>query len=207
MAGRKTEQREATRREIVEVAARLFAEDGYDATSIEDVLRSTGLSRGALYHHFPSKRDLFEAVFDQTECGLMDAVLAEAMKQPDPLAMLRAGCRAWLDACMRPAVRRITLIDAPAVLGWQRWRQIDEAHGFGLIKGALAEAVAEGLVDEHPIDVSAHLLLAALAEAAMVIARAGDPSAARADAWSVIDRLIGSLKTPREAVRTDARRR
>jgi AcrR family transcriptional regulator len=183
----------ATRRELVAVATRLFADRGYEATSIENVLDAAGVSRGALYHHFPGKEALFEAVLEDFEAQLAAEVMAAAKATPDPRTSLQVGCLAWLQQLRDPVVRRITLVDAPAVLGWERWREIDECHWFGILKAALAEALPRQRLDALSLDVMAHMLLAALNEVAFVIARAEDPDAAAAAGAAAVVDLLGRL--------------
>jgi AcrR family transcriptional regulator len=175
---KKVEKGLATRQDIVETATRLFATDGYAATSIEAVLRKCDVSRGALYHHFPSKQALFEAVFEGVEAQVAQRILASAGRAKDPIDALRAGCDAWLELARDGAVRQIVLIDAPSVLGWDKWRAIDARHGFGLLKASLTAASATGAIPEALIETFAHMLLAALIEVALIIARAQDAAAA-----------------------------
>jgi AcrR family transcriptional regulator len=189
----KVEKGLATRRQLVATATGLFAAQGYEATSIDNVLDAAGVSRGALYHHFPGKEALFEAVLEDVEAQLAADVVAAAAAAEDPRNALQAGCLAWLQRLRDPVVRRIVLADAPAVVGWARWREIDECHWFGLLKSALAEALPPSRLDPVSLDVLAHMLLAALNELAFVIARAGAPeAAARAGEAAVVD-LLGRL--------------
>jgi AcrR family transcriptional regulator len=187
---RKVEKGLATRRELVAAATRLFAERGYEATPVEAVLEEAGVSRGALYHHFADKRALFEAVLESVEEGLAAVVLAAAEKSGDASRSLQAGCLAWLQSLRDPVVRRIVLVDAPSVVGWARWREIDECHWFGLIKAGLAESLPPGRHEGTTVDVLAHMLLAALNEVAFLIARAEDTEeAARAGEAALSDLL------------------
>ncbi len=126
---------QVTRAHLVAVATRLFAERGYDGTSIEAVLAESGVSRGSLYHHFPGKDALFWAVLEGI-AARAGAQIAEAEAgAPDPVAALRACCLAWIRLASDPVIQQIVLIDAPAVLGWQRWREIDEQNSLGWIPG------------------------------------------------------------------------
>ena len=125
------ERGRATRAHVVEVATRLFAEHGYDGTSIEAVQASAGVSRGSLYHHFPGKEALFWAVLEEVGARVTRQGEDIARDAPDPVAMLRAGALAWIRMAGDPVVRQIMLIDAPAVLGWQRWRELDEQGPLG----------------------------------------------------------------------------
>jgi len=189
----KVERGLATRRQLVATATDLFAAQGYEATSIDNVLDAAGVSRGALYHHFSGKEALFEAVLESVEEQLAADVVAAAEAAPEPRLALQAGCLAWLQRLRDPVIRRIVLVDAPAVVGWQRWREIDECHWFGLLKAALAEALPPSRLDATSLDVLAHMLLAALNELAFVIARADDPEgAARGGEAAVVD-LLGRL--------------
>jgi AcrR family transcriptional regulator len=192
----RVERGQATRRQLVAAATALFAARGYEATSIEVVLEEAGVSRGALYHHFEDKRALFEAVLDAVEGDLAATVMAAANDVADPADMLKAGCLAWLGHLRDPVVRQVALVDAPAVLGWERWREIDECHWFGLLKEGLAEALPPGRHDPTTVDVLAHMLLAALNELAFVIARAEDTEAAaragEAALGDLLERLLAS---------------
>jgi len=191
--GSKAEQAEATRAELVRVAQALFSERGYEATPIEEVLARAGVSKGALYHHFPNKEALFEAVFRTCEARGADRIGVAVKDASDPLEILRIGANTWLDMTMDPKVRQVSLIDGPSVLGWERWRAIDEEYGFGLVKAVLQAAMDAGLIAEQPLEMLAHMVLAMLGEAALVIARSDDPQRARGEAGEAIDRLISAL--------------
>jgi len=193
---RRVAQGQATRRQLLEVATRLFAAQGFDDTSIEQVLTEAGVSRGSLYHHFDGKDRLFEAVVEHVEQGVVEQLMVAVSRHRDPVKVLRAGCAAWIASVENRAVRQIILTDAPAVLGWQRWREIDERYGFGLLKHGL-EAVAEaGRMAVADVDVVAHVLLGALNEAAMLVARAESPTKARRQATAAVDRLIDGFLRP-----------
>ena len=190
---RKVEQGHATRRELLATATRLFAARGYEDTSIEAVLQETGVSRGALYHHFPSKEALFEAVLEELEGTIARDVAAAAGELEDPVEMLRAGSLAWLRMAGDPVIQQIVLIDAPSVVGWERWREIDEGNSFGLLKAALQGAAEKGLVPAGSVDVLAHMLLAALIEVALVTSRAEDTADATRAGEEALEKLLGSL--------------
>jgi AcrR family transcriptional regulator len=193
---KKVEKGLETRREIVEAAKRLFAEQGYGGVSIEEVLVACQISRGALYHHFRSKEALFEAVVEAVETELATHVVARSATAADPVSGLIAGAEAFLDLAREPAVRQIVLIDAPAALGWEKWREIDGRHGFGLLKAALAPAAAQAGLPAAMVDAFAHMLLASLSEVAFLIARADDAEAAIADGKAAIRELIARLLGP-----------
>src|SRR6516164_3359363 len=121
----KAEQSEATRTALLATARAMFAERGYAAVGTEEIVRSAGVTRGALYHHFAGKAELFEAVYEDVERELVGTIADSLMATAtDPLQALHAGTRAFLEACEDPAVQRIAMIDAPSVLGWERWREI-----------------------------------------------------------------------------------
>src|ERR1700757_4347794 len=135
---------EATRGQLIAVATRLFAERGYEDTSIEAVLREAGVSRGSLYHHFPGKEALFEAVAEDVEPSVGEQTLAAARGADGPVAALRAGSLAWTRLAGDPVVRRILLIDAPSVLGWERWRALGGHHAPRGVRGGLQVLADQG---------------------------------------------------------------
>jgi AcrR family transcriptional regulator len=172
----------------------LFAERGYGAVGTEEIVRAAGVTRGALYHHFRGKEDLFRAVFEEVERELTEEIAGIAASASDPYQALHAGAQAFLDACLDPAVQRITLLDAPSVLGWEAWREVGSRYGLGLVQAALQAAMDAGLIARQPLAPLAHVVLGALDEAAMVVARAEDRRAAREEVGAVVDRLVESLR-------------
>src|SRR3954452_9827156 len=134
-------RREATRTALIAAARELFAARGYAAVGTEEIVRGAGVTRGALYHHFPAKPDLFRAVYERVEQELTERIVTEVpLAGDDPVAVLRGGTAVFLDACLEPEVQRIALLDAPAVLGYEAWREIGERYGLGLIRAALQRA-------------------------------------------------------------------
>ena len=194
------ERGRATRAYLIEVATRLFAEHGYDGTSIEAVLAESGVSRGSLYHHFPGKEALFWAVLEDVGARVGQQGEDIMREAPDPVAALRAGGLAWIRMAGDQVVRQIMLIDAPAVLGWQRWRELDEQGPLGLIRDALGYAAEGGRIEHRHVDTFAHIALAAANEVAMMVARADDPAAALGACESAfaefLDRLLGGPTAP-----------
>jgi AcrR family transcriptional regulator len=190
---RKIEQGQATRLHIVATATRLFAQVGYEGTSIEAVLAELGMSRGALYHHFDSKEALFAAVLEATEAEVAEALVRASRGIADPVEALRAGCKAWLDLAGQPQIRQIVLIDGPSAVGWKAWREIEERYSLGLMKAPLRKMAAAGRVPKDLVDVLAHMLLAAINEVALTIARADDPRAATRSGQAAVKRLIDGL--------------
>lgn len=173
----------------------LFGSNGYDATSVEAILAAAGIARGGLYHHFASKEALFDAVLDRVIAELAASVRRTARAVKDPAEALRAGCLAWLQLALDPGVQRIVLLDAPAVVGWERWRTIDEGHTLGATKVTLRRLADAGRLPPGVTDALAHLVLAAVGETALLIARADDPAAAHGAGQAalevLLDRLLG----------------
>jgi AcrR family transcriptional regulator len=191
----RVEKGRATRERLIAAARRHFGDRGYEATSIEAVLDTAGVARGALYHHFATKEALFEAVLDQVVEEVAARAADVARATGDPLASLHAGCGVWLEMVLDPAIQRIALLDPPSVVGWTRWRELDEKHILGGVRVALARLADAGKVPPEQIDLLAHMILASVNEAALLIARAEDPRAAldlgRAAVDSLLDRLAG----------------
>jgi len=191
------ERSESTRGALISAGRVLFAERGYAAVGTEEIVRRAGVTRGALYHHFAGKRELLEAVYEQLESE-MAARLAE-LETPGTGALetLQAGAEMFLDHSLEPEVQRIVLLDAPAVLGWERWREIGARYGLGLIEGVLTIGMEQGEIRRQPVESLAHALLGALDEVAMFVARADDPGAARAEAGETLSVLLEALRPRR----------
>jgi AcrR family transcriptional regulator len=175
----KTAQTAATKGRLETVARDLFGTRGFEAVSAEELVAKADVTRGALYHHYDGKEGLFAAVVETLMCDLHAALARETAGEGDPLKALQRGIGVFLRTCSEPAIQQILLIDAPAVLGWPRWRELDAKYGFGLLRQALSAAAAAGLLGERDAEMSAHLLLGAITEAAMVIARSPHPARAR----------------------------
>jgi AcrR family transcriptional regulator len=187
-----------TRKALITAGRGLFEERGYEDVGAEEIVRAAGLTRGALYHHFPSgKAGLLEAIYERLEAESTERVAHVVLdsKMDSPLAAMKAGVAAFLDECAEPGFQQIVLHDAPAVLGWERWREIAAANGLGLIEASLIAAIEAGEIRPLPVKPTAHLLLGALDEAAMLLARSSDP-AGRAEITSVLLMLIDSFAAP-----------
>jgi AcrR family transcriptional regulator len=193
---KRIERGRTTRERLIAVGCDLFGSRGYEATSIGAILEEAGLARGAFYHHFATKAELFDAVLDRLIAQLADAATAAARTVDDPVERLRAAFSSWLDDALDPAVQRIALLDAVAVVGWERYRELDEQHTLGRTKAALRRIARSGRLPEQDVEMLAHMLLAAVGEAAKLIARAEDPKAARAAGQAALDTLIDRLVTP-----------
>jgi AcrR family transcriptional regulator len=189
------ERSETTRAALIDAARALFAAHGYAGVGTEEIVRAAGVTRGALYHHFDGKRDLFEAVYEQIESELAERIAAGALASAaeSPLGAMRAGAEMFLQACTEPEAQRIVLLDGPSVLGWDRWREIAAEYGLGLIEGTLQAAVDAGAIPQQPVRPLAHVLMGALDEAAMLVARAEDPEEMRSEVGRTLDSLIAAL--------------
>ncbi len=191
---RQAEHSAATRAALMRVARRMFAAKGYAATSTEEVVRQARVTRGALYHHFRDKRDLFMAVLDEEQKKLAAKAAEAGASQPDPWSAMVAAANAFLDACLDHAVQQIVLIDAPSVLGLEQWRESDQSYYLASTKAAIQVAIEQGLVESQPVDPLAHIIMGALNEAAMLIAHADDEVAARREVSGVVARLFEGLR-------------
>jgi AcrR family transcriptional regulator len=188
------ERSEATRGAILQAARKLFAVQGYAATSIDQILSAAGVTRGALYHHFDSKSAIFSAVFAAVEADLAQLLVAAAAAKSSPWSRLLGGSHAFLDACLNPEVRQIVIVDAPAVLGADELRGIKESHTRAALQAALSACADAGEIDAARVPMLTHLISGALAEAAMAIARSADLAAARDEAWGAARALLSGLR-------------
>lgn len=189
------ERSESTRGALIAAARGLFAARGYAGVGTEEIVRAAGVTRGALYHHFEGKRELFEAVYERIESELAERIAAGALaaNASSPMDAMRAGAEMFLVASTEPETQRIVLLDGPSVLGWDRWREIAAEHGLGLIEATLQAAVDAGAIEQQPVRPLAHVLMGALDEAAMLVARADDPEAMRAKVGRTLDSLLVAL--------------
>ena len=190
------ERAASTRAKIVTTARRLFAANGYEGTSTEAVLAESQVSRGALYHHFANKEALFAAVLEAVEEDITAATARAGVGATDPVEALRLAFDSFLDMACEAEVRQIVLTDAHSVLGWQKWREIEDRYGLGRLKMALKMVAAGGRIREEMVDIYAHILLASLIEVAFLTARSADPVAAAGEGRramrELLDRLVGS---------------
>lgn len=190
------ERSEVTRGALVAAARRLFGERGYAAVGTEEIVRAAGVTRGALYHHFGGKRELLEAVYRQVEEEAARRVSEEVLAggHSSPLVAMRAGAALFIEVSKEPDIQQIVLLDAPAVLGWDRWREIAADYGLGLIEASLTAAIEAGEIAPQPVKPLAHVLMGALDEAAMLLARSQDPRTEE-EVMSVLSALLDGLAT------------
>ena len=187
---RRAAQGRATREQLIEVATVLFAERGYEETSIEAVLAAAGVSRGALYHHFGGKDALFEAVLAAVENGVTARLAAEIAGAPDAVSAVESAALAWIEMAGDPVIQRIILSDAPSVLGLERWRALNEEYSLGATRALLQAVADEGRLSPDLVAPFAQMLLGALDEMAMAIARADDREAALATGRHAVRELL-----------------
>lgn len=192
------ERTQATRDALIGAARRLFTERGYDDVGTEEIVRAAGVTRGALYHQFGDKASLLEAVYERIEAESTERVarIVLGSELHSPMEAMKAGIEAFLDECAKPELRQVALHDAPAVLGWERWREIGAANGLGLIEASLAASIEAGEMQRLPVKPLAHLLLGALDEAAMLVARDERPEG-RAEVTEVLVALLESFAVDR----------
>jgi AcrR family transcriptional regulator len=176
-------------------AARIeFAEYGYLAAKTERIVEAAGVTRGALYHHFRDKAALFDAVVEQMHDEIAGAVAGAAGVASSPFEAFLAGCAAYLDCCTRPDVRRIVLIDGPAVLGWERWRELDEQHAYGSTLQAMKACIASGEIVSTKPEPMARVLMAAVTQVGLDIARTGNPTRQRRELGEALNVLLERLR-------------
>jgi AcrR family transcriptional regulator len=191
--GLRAEQRDETRRRLIQESRRLFAEVGYGGVGLAEIVRAAGVTKGALYHHFGGKVDLFRAVLAEVQEEVAARVVAAAEAHEDLWTQLTAGCEAFLTVSTDPALQRIMLVDGPAVLGWAEWRAMDEANSAHHLGDALTALMDAGILAPQPVAPLNHLLSGAMNEAALWLADAGGP----ADLRSTVDalhRILAALR-------------
>ncbi len=191
--GKKAKQGAVTRQALLDAACALFGERGYNATSIDDVAQTANVTKGAFYHHYDGKQELFAGVYEQVKREVSERVAA-AFLEPDPWVDLCAGCQAMLDAHLDPRVQRIVLQDAQAVLDADTIRHVDTRYGAVVLRGALRRAIRAGVVRPLPLKMLALMLTGAILEGCMAIADSDDPTKARVDAGDVLTTLLQGLR-------------
>ncbi|SCL68733.1 transcriptional regulator, TetR family [Micromonospora citrea] len=191
--GIRVRQREQTRRALLDESRRLFATRGYAAVGLAEIVRVAGVTKGALYHHFAGKAELFRAVLAEVQGDVARRVAGAADAERDPWARFTAGCQAFLTASTDPEIQQIMLVDGPAVLGWADWRALDEAASGRHLAEELSLLVERGLIAPQPVAPLTHLLSGAMNEAALWLARATDPSALD-DTRAALDRMLDALR-------------
>ena len=195
MAERRTqaERRASTRAALTVAGRKLFAERGYEAVSSEGIVAAAGVTRGALYHHFDGKRGLFAAVFEEVEAEIVSRFDFSGLDGGDPLGVLVSAVDQFLGISLEPGIQQIALLDGPAVLGWEEWHEIEARYGLGLIEAGLTAAMDAGQIKRLPVPELSLMLLGAMVEAALQLARAADQDAARARSGEALRALLEGL--------------
>lgn len=178
---------------MISAARGLFGTRGYEATSIEAVLEASGVTRGALYHHFSSKAELFDAVAEEVFVEIAERTSRAALAGAGAREQLRTGSQEWLAMALDPALQRIALLDPPTVLGWERWRALDEHYTLGGLRAGFRALEHQGRIPAGEGELLANMLLAALNEAALFIAYSEDQQAALDTARAALDTLLDRL--------------
>ena len=194
MARATKEQSEATAGLVLEAARTLFAERGFAAVGLDEIATRAGVTRGAVYHHYSSKLGLFRAVHAWAQAEVGDAIVRATEAVSDPWEALEIGCRVFLTTSVRADIRRISLVDAPAVLGWDAWRDLDAQNSGRLLTEVLTELNDAGVVHVASVPACQALLSGAMNEAALRAASLDDPAGGIDEAWSVFVRLLGALR-------------
>ena len=194
--GKRAAQGRATRGQLIEVATRLFTEHGYEGTSIEAVLSAAGVSRGALYHHFAGKEALFEAVVEAVSAQVTAELTEVISGCSDPVDALHTAALEWISLAADPVIQRVMLVDAPSVLGWERWRAMDGGRTLGALRMLLQAVSDSGRLPAELVSPFSHMLLAALDEIVLVVARAPDSTAAVAEGRMAVEALLDRLLRP-----------
>ncbi|MFD6418309.1 TetR/AcrR family transcriptional regulator [Streptomyces sp. NPDC060194] len=192
--GVRARQREQTRADLLREGRRLFTAHGYAGVSLAEVVGAAGVTKGALYHHFPGKTELFRAVLADVQQEVGARVAAEASTRDDLWEQLLAGCAEFLAAALDPDVQRVLLVDGPAVLGWAEWRAMDAEASGRHLSDALHALLAAGVLAPQPVPPLVHLLSGAMNEAALWLAASPRPTDDLAVVRAALERMLGALR-------------
>ncbi|MGZ4676584.1 MAG: TetR/AcrR family transcriptional regulator [Acidimicrobiia bacterium] len=198
MTARRTqaERSEATRGALIAAATELFATKGFAGTGRDEIAIRAGVTRGALYHHFGSKGLIFRAVVEDLEQRLTDRVALAGLRGETARDRFESGAQEFLDACLEPSVSRVLLLEAPVVLGWDAWHEIEERYGLALVRVSLHEVAGEAGFTPEQVDVLAPVLLGTLQAGALLIATHADPVRARREVGEAVSLVMARLLRP-----------
>jgi AcrR family transcriptional regulator len=198
MSPSQSERSAATRAALIAAARTLWGARGYAEVGTPEIATAAGVTRGAMYHQYADKAALFRAVIDAVESEAMQRLVTEvaAAEPPTSIAALHVAVDAWLKVAAETEIRQLVLIDGPTVLGWTAFRELNQRYALGMTEELLTAAIAAGEVPDQPVRPLASILLGAVDEAAMTVAEAEDPSAARSEALAVLAQMIDGLAGP-----------
>lgn len=191
----KVQQREATMQTILSISREMFAEYGFANTALEDIVQKAGVTRGALYHHFGNKEGLFKAVLELVQEEVAQRIEQAAQQHEDPWKQLTAGCDAFLEANTDKAIQRIMLVDGPAVLGWNVWREADARTSVRLLREVLTELRDQGIIKDLPLSALTQLFSGAMNELALWIAQTENPQASLKEAQAALNEVLNGIKS------------
>lgn len=187
-----------SRERLVDAATDLFGARGYHQAGTEEIVRRSGVTRGSLYHHFADKAALFEEVFDRADALVSTRVRAAAnaavARGDDPWEVFLAGWDGLLDTAIDGPLQRIRVVDAPAVLGWQRWQECNARYTLPNVEAGLVRLLEHGVLQPQPVAPLAVLLMGMSNQAVAAIAGADDPARARREIGTAVHRMLGGLR-------------
>jgi AcrR family transcriptional regulator len=188
---------ESTRDALVESALELFTKRGYAGTSLDAIVKSARVTKGALYHHFHGKQALFEAAFNHVERVAMGMLTAVVDGEGTAWERAMAGIQAYIRVCLEPSYQRIVIHEAPVVMGWERWREAEEHFSYGLVRATVESLVTSGEIQQLPVEVTARILFGALSAGAETIASSADPKATAVDVTRTIVAVMTGMRASR----------
>ena len=191
---RRVEHTESTRHALVSSAVVLFTKKGYGGTSLDEIAKRARVTKGALYHHFSGKQAIFEAAFEEVEQRVVQRLTKSLNGDGTTWETVRAGLADFMTVCLEPSYQRIVVHEAPAVMGWERWREAEERFTFGVVREAVQALIDAGEISPMPIDALVHVFFGALSAGATAIAGAGQQKKARAEVGEVVDRVLRGLR-------------
>ncbi|MDO9378691.1 MAG: TetR/AcrR family transcriptional regulator [Nocardioidaceae bacterium] len=193
-SSRRQEYSSSTRRALVEGATTLFAERGYAGTSLDEVVAAARVTKGALYHHFGGKLDLFEHVVEREQKAASKKIARSLRREKDPWERAEIGLRGFLEICQEPTYRRIVMQEAPVALGPERWQEIERSSTYGIVEQIVRDLLAGTGVEDSFAQTFATVFYGAMRSAGALVADAEDPEAASAEVEVVIGTILVSLR-------------
>jgi AcrR family transcriptional regulator len=191
---KRVENGRKTTTNLKKIARRMFSKRGYGNTSMEEIVQEAGVTRGALYHHFSGKKELFLRVFEDALDDVAKYVAKPPAEARTTWEKLLAANYAYLIACVDPKLQQIILIDAPAILGWDVWRRVDEERSMHILKGLLTKLMDEGVIESMPVDALAHVISGAVNESVLWVAQSPNSQKALDEAWATLRSLLNFMR-------------